>query len=165
MQHTTTSTLLSFTLAFGLLLLPQPGHAIGASSQSAWRLPLGSPLRISAPYDLANGPFQAGHRGIDMPTATAAQVTSPTNGVVSFAGTVVDRPVLSIQVDEHTIASFEPITSTLEVGDVVARGDPLGTVSTGGHCRSECLHLGVRVNGAYVNPIRFLVGRAVLVPW
>lgn len=122
-------------------------------------------MRISAPYDLANGPFQAGHRGIDMPTATAAQVTSPTNGVVTFVGTVVDRPVISIEVDDHTIASFEPITSHLEAGDEVARGDPLGTVATGGHCMNECLHLGVRVNGAYVNPMRFLVGRAILVPW
>lgn len=165
MQHTTTTTLLSLTLTLGLLLLPQPGQAIGASRLSTWQPPLGPPLRISAPYDLANGPFQAGHRGIDFPAATSAQVTSPTDGVVSFVGTVVDRPVLSINVDDHTVVSFEPITSSLRVGDEVARGDPLGTVATGGHCRSECLHLGARVNGAYVNPMRFLVGRAVLVPW
>jgi len=38
-------------------------------------------------------------------------------------------------------------------------------VTAGGHCRTECLHLGARVDDAYVNPMRFFRGRPVLVPW
>ena len=102
---------------------------------------------------------------IDITARGAAQVASPVNGVVSYVGTVVDRPVISIKVDERTTVSLEPLTSELVAGDAVARGQPLGLLSTGGHCTTECLHLGVRVDGNYVNPLRFFIARAVLVPW
>lgn len=156
---------LSFALALGLVSLPQPSPAFGAPDPTLWLPPLGSPLRISAPFDLPNGPFRAGHRGVDMNSAIDLQVVSPTSGVVSFVGKVVDRAVVSISVDDHTIISFEPLTTSLNIGDTVARGDPLGAVASGGHCASVCLHLGVRVDGKYVNPMRFLAGRAKLVPW
>lgn len=165
MQRTHPAALLSLTLALSLGLLLQPGVTYGAPRQPLWQPPLGSPFQISAPYDLSNGPFQAGHRGIDMRTANEAQVLSPTHGIVSYAGMVVDRPVISIRVDTHTVVSLEPVTTSLKIGDAIARGDPVGTVASGGHCANECLHLGVRVNGAYVNPMRFLVGRAKLIPW
>jgi hypothetical protein len=29
----------------------------------------------------------------------------------------------------------------------------------------ECIHLGVRVDGDYVNPLRYFLGRPRLVPW
>ena len=51
-------------------------------------------------------------------------------------------------------------------GDVVHRGEVIGTV-VAGHCASAvCLHLGARVGGEYVNPLVFLGGvpHAVLYP-
>ena len=39
-----------------------------------------------------------------MTPAPGAEVLAPASGTVSFAGTVVDRPVLSIRVDERTVA-------------------------------------------------------------
>ncbi len=90
---------------------------------------------------------------------------SPTDGVVSFIGTVVDRPVVSITVDERIVLSLEPVTSELAEGSDIPRGAPLGTTASGGHCAATCLHLGVRVDGAYVNPLRYLRPRPILVPW
>lgn len=137
----------------------------GKAGAGLWLPPLGRPLRVSAAYALPNGLYNAGHRGIDLTAASGAIVRSPATGIVSFIGTVVDRPVVSIRVDAHTVLSLEPVSSELHAGDAVARGAELGAVDAGGHCAAACLHIGARVDGAYVNPLRFLRARPVLLPW
>lgn len=142
--------------------------AVDASAaQSRWLPPLGSPLRITGPYRAPPSPYASGHRGIDLPARPGMSVVSPAAGTVSFVGKVVDREVLSIQVDQATVVSIEPISpaETLSAGESVSRGQEVGTVSTGGHCAAECLHIGVRVHGEYVNPGRFFVAKPVLLPW
>ncbi len=151
-----------------LLAVPPPIGPVQEPSSGQpplWLPPLDDELQVSAFYALPNGPFRAGHRGIDLPTAPGQVVCSPTAGVVSFVGDVVDRPVLSIRVDEATVLSLEPVSSELAVGEAVARGQPVGIVAEGGHCDGGCLHLGTRVDGAYVNPMRFLRPRPELEPW
>ncbi|MFC7765586.1 M23 family metallopeptidase [Leucobacter soli] len=148
---------------------------IAAARSEPWFPPLGEPLRVSAAFSLPNGPYRAGHRGIDLPASTGDIARAPASGTVSFSGTVVDRPVLSIRLDERTVVSLEPVESPLRAGDPVARGDRIGAVAarapgearapTGGHCTEHCLHLGVRVDGEYVNPLRFLRTRPILLPW
>jgi hypothetical protein len=92
-------------------------------------------------------------------------VTAPAAGTVHFAGFVVDRPVLSILHPGGVISSFEPVTTTLAIGDAVRAGQEIGTLEMG-HCSRPCLHLGVRIDGGYVSPLLFLGGvpRAVLLP-
>lgn len=90
---------------------------------------------------------------------------SPAAGTVTFAGKVVDREVLSVRVDGYTVVSFEPVSSGLSAGDTVAASDPLGEVASGGHCAHECLHLGVRVDDWYVNPMRYFRDKPRLLPW
>lgn len=143
------------------------GHAraTGAQLGPRWLPPLGEPLRVSTPFGLPHGPYRSGHRGIDLPAEPDGVVRSPAAGTVSFSGTVVDRPVLSVRVDDRTVVSFEPLEGDLSTGDPVARGQPLGRVGAGGHCDGACLHLGVRVDGEYANPLRFLLARPVLLPW
>ena len=90
---------------------------------------------------------------------------SPAAGEVYFAGTVVDRPVLSIRHPDGLLSSFEPVTSPLTAGDVVRRGDRVGTLEPG-HCPAVCLHFGVRLHGQYVSPLKYLSGipHSVLLP-
>ena len=90
---------------------------------------------------------------------------APADGVVHFAGFVVDRPVLSIEHADGVLSSFEPVQTDLVAGDRVTRGQVIGTLLPG-HCASPCLHLGARVDGEYVNPLLFLggVGWSVLYP-
>lgn len=126
--------------------------------------PLDGPLRISAPHSLPFGEYAAGHRGIDLPASTGLPVHSPAAGTVSFVGTVVDRPVVSVRVDLRTVLSLEPVESEMQVGDTVARGAAVGVVATGGHCDDVCVHLGVRVDGKYMNPLRFFRPKPVLLP-
>lgn len=139
-------------------------HKAAAASAPRWLAPLGLPLRVVRHFDLRNGYYGAGHRGIDLKSDAAQTVYSPTSAVVSFVGEVVDRPVLSLRVNSTTVISMEPIVSELAVGSHVERGQALGTVQPG-HCREPCLHLGVRVHDKYVNPLRFFWEKPRLVAW
>lgn len=142
----------------------------GAVSESTlpeqrWAPPMGAPLRVSGPYRAPPHPYGSGHRGIDIPAVPGDPVVAPAAGTVTFSGTVVDRAVVSIRVDARTVVSLEPVTTELVEGGAVRRGAVLGTVSNGGHCDGECIHLGVRVDGDYVNPMRYFLGAPVLLPW
>lgn len=111
-------------------------------------------------------PYASGHRGIDLAAEAQQPVLAPHDGVVSFAGTVVDRPVLSITQSGDVIVTVEPVDAIVAVGDRVRAGQVIGTVSSGGHCPPGCLHLGVRLHGSYVSPLLYLekLRRAVLLP-
>ncbi len=119
-----------------------------------------APLNVQRLASLPQRPWLAGHRGLDLAARVGEPVTSPSAGVVTFVGFVVDRPVLSIQHDGGLLSSFEPIDSPLSVGDVVARGQMVGTVAEAQHhcVRSECVHWGLRLGGEYVDPLDYLEG-------
>ncbi|MEE2569404.1 M23 family metallopeptidase [Pseudarthrobacter sp. J64] len=141
----------------------QQGPAAAATPGTAWEWPLhprpavvrSAVLRDFDPPDM---PWLSGHRGVDLATTSdAAALTSPAAGTVSFVGTVVDRPVITVDHGGGLKSSFEPVTSGLTVGASVAAGDTLGTVDAG-HCGSvPCVHWGVRRNGDYINPLGFFV--------
>lgn len=88
---------------------------------------------------------------------------SPRQGVVVWAGTLVDRPVISIQHEDGLRSTFEPVVSSLTVGETVQTGQVLGQL-TSGH-RHDCLHWGVKEGKHdYLNPLRLLLGRPRLLP-
>lgn len=135
------------------------------SGSPPWAWPVPAPHPIVAAYIAPATPYSAGHRGIDIGSETGGPVRSPAEGVVHFAGFVVDRPVVSIRHVDGTLSSFEPVDPRVEAGDTVARGQIIGTLQPG-HCESACLHLGARIDGEYVNPLLLLGGlpRAILLP-
>jgi hypothetical protein len=85
---------------------------------------------------------------------------------VAFRGTVVDRPLLTIEHPGGFVSTFEPLLSALSPGDPVSAGDPVGIVDHGGHAAVGTVHVGVRLDGAYLNPLLLFgpVPRAVLLP-
>lgn len=131
---------------------------------AAWLWPVGGPHDVVRPYIAPSSPYGPGHRGVDLASADGV-LLAPADGVVRFAGFVVDRPVLTIDHGGGVLSSYEPVATALVRGDAVARGQPIGTVLPG-HCSILCVHLGVRIDGEYVSPLRFLGGipRAVLLP-
>jgi murein DD-endopeptidase MepM/ murein hydrolase activator NlpD len=142
---------------------PRPSEP-ALTDDDSWRWPVDPPRSIARPFIPPPTPYAAGHRGIDIRAPTGT-LYAPESGVVHFAGVVVDRPVLSIDHGGGVISSYEPVATTLVEGDAVTRGDVIGTVLPG-HCATVCVHLGVRVDGQYVSPLRFLGGipRAILLP-
>ena len=137
-----------------------------ASADEPWRWPVSPPIRVVAPFRAPPTPYTAGHRGIDIAATAAAPVTAPAPGVVSFSGMVAGRPVVAIDHGDGVVSAIEPVAGLVSAGVPVAAGETIGTVSTGGHCGSGCVHFGVRVDGEYVSPYLFLGGlpRAVLLP-
>lgn len=108
----------------------------------------------------------AGHRGVDLGAPAAGVIRSPADGVVVFVGTVVDRPVVTVDHGDGLLSSFEPVTATVGEGDIVRAGGELGRLSTEAHCPGPCVHWGVRKDGDYVNPLTFVTDRrpSVLLP-
>ncbi|MFD1212515.1 M23 family metallopeptidase, partial [Arthrobacter sp. GCM10027362] len=101
-------------------------------------------------------PWLGGHRGVDLAAAPGLAVSAPAAGTISFAGWVVDRPVITIDHGNGLRSSFEPVASDLKKGDAVARGDPVGRLSGQGHCSGPCIHWGVRRGEQYINPLQFV---------
>ncbi|GAA1344801.1 M23 family metallopeptidase [Arthrobacter roseus] len=91
---------------------------------------------------------------------------SPADGRVLFVGTVVDRPVITVDHGNGVLSSFEPALAIVSEGDVVVAGKRLGAIGAGGHCESACLHWGVRVDSKYVDPLDFIRDRrpSILLP-
>ncbi|NQX10035.1 M23 family metallopeptidase [Microbacteriaceae bacterium VKM Ac-2855] len=131
-----------------------------------WTWPVGGPTAIIGAWSAPEHRYASGHRGIDIDAANGSPVASPASGTVHFAGTVVDRAIVTVRTDDGVLASLEPVTPAVAEGDRVVAGQMVGTVGAGGHCSERCVHLGVRVDGDYVSPLRFLGGleRAVLLP-
>ena len=136
----------------------------GPDGAARWSWPVAAPHPIVRPFLAPLTRYSAGHRGIDVAVESAI-VLAPADGTVHFAGTVVDRGVVSLSHPGAVLSSYEPIESTLKSGDFVRRGEEIGTL-TAGHCSVLCLHFGVRINGEYVSPLLFLeeVQRSVLLP-
>ncbi|WP_430645414.1 murein hydrolase activator EnvC family protein [Agromyces sp. GXS1127] len=143
--------------------VPVPADAVPVER---WAWPVGPPVVVMAPFRAPPTPYAAGHRGLDL-TATAGDVVvSPADGVVSFAGPVAGRGVLSIDHGDGVVSSIEPVAADVATGDSVRAGERVATVGAGGHCDAACVHFGVRVHGEYVSPLLMFGGvpRAVLLP-
>lgn len=134
-------------------------------SRPVWDWPVDGPRSVVAAYRAPAHDFAAGHRGVDVSPGSGI-VHAPGDGVVAFRGTVVDRPLLTIEHPGGYVSTFEPLLSELSPGETVSRGDVLGTVGQGGHAASGSLHIGVRLDGVYLNPLLLFgpVDRAVLLP-
>lgn len=145
---------------------PPARSATAVAGPASWSWPVGPPVIIVEPFRAPPTPYAAGHRGIDLAAAAGAPVRAPADGVVSFAGPVAGRPVLSIDHGDGVVSSIEPVAASVTAGGTVGAGETVGVVDSGGHCDAACVHFGVRVHGEYVSPLIFLGGvpRAVLLP-
>lgn len=144
-------------LLAGFLLGPLPAGAASTGSRMV-ASPV-EPFLALRLFDRPLTPWGPGHRGIDLKASIGQDVLSPGDGVVTFAGLVVDRGVISIRHTSGLVSSLEPVAATVEVGAVVEAGEVVGAV-TGerGHCDRTCLHWGVREDGQYINPLDVLKG-------
>ncbi len=154
---------------------PASGHVLASApavddpprdEAEPWRWPVDGGRQVVAAFRAPAHQYGAGHRGIDLAAPADAPIHAPAEGVVAFRGTVVDRLLLTIEHANGYVSTYEPLSSALSPGQRVAAGDEIGMLSTGGHAPPGSLHLGVRQNGAYVDPMALFGGaeRAVLLP-
>jgi murein DD-endopeptidase MepM/ murein hydrolase activator NlpD len=175
--------LLAVLVATGLMLpdgapspqpVPPPAAVAGpltdrwaaAPRGSSYDWPTGERVAVLRGFEPPSVPWGTGHRGVDLALDTGAPVYAAADGVVAFAGTVVDRPVLSIDHADGIRTTHEPVVAAVAVGDMVKRGDLVGTLAPG-HCASPCLHFGARTGPkSYIDPLLLFGDAPVrLLPW
>jgi murein DD-endopeptidase MepM/ murein hydrolase activator NlpD len=107
-------------------------------------------------FDVRAGPYGPGHRGIDISAPVGAIVRAPAAGTIGFAGPVAGTTWVSVQVAPGVLVTLGPVPDpAVRAGPVRARS-PIGRVGPG---HGGTLHLGVRVDGVYVDPLPYLLDR------
>jgi murein DD-endopeptidase MepM/ murein hydrolase activator NlpD len=117
------------------------------------------PPRVVRRFDPPPEPWLAGHRGVDLAAGAGVVVRASGDGVVTFAGEVAGKGVVSVTHVGGLRTTYEPVTATVALGDRVARGEPIGVLEPGhAGCPAEaCLHWGLRRGNLYLDPL-VLVG-------
>ena len=139
-------------LALVVLVVVAPG----ADAAVPWSWPVTGPILRG--YDPPDSPYGSGHRGIDIAAPMGSVVLAPDDGVVTFAGKVGGRLFLTIDHGGGVTSTCSWLTSALvRRNDRVARGQPVATTGWG-HTDLTVphLHFGVRLDGAYVDPLSYL---------
>lgn len=132
-----------------LVLLPRPASA------SAWVAPLAGPLVVDRGFDPPATAYGTGHRGVDLRGTTGQSVLTAGAGRVSYAGLLAGRGVVTVVHAGGLRTTYEPLTATVRVGQLVGVGQPIGTLG-GGHCRDggPCWHSGL--GATYLDPMSLL---------
>jgi len=154
-------------VALLLVVLVSPALRAGAQASPVGPVPVGAwPLQPRPPvlraFDPPADPWGAGHRGVDLGGRAGDRVRSALAGRVTFAGVIAGRGVVVV---DHgpTRTTYEPVAASVRVGDVVVRGQPLGTLEpAGSHCLpAVCLHWGWIRGDTYLDPLLLVGGGPV----
>jgi murein DD-endopeptidase MepM/ murein hydrolase activator NlpD len=144
-----------------------PAAPASSPARPRWVWPVDPPHEVTRPYEAPATAYGPGHRGIDIAAEPGAAVRAPADGTVSFAGVVVDRPVVSIRHADGLVSSVEPVVPCVSAGDTVVAGQVVGALAGAPrHEPAGGLHLGARLHGEYVDPALLLAAlrHAVLLP-
>ncbi len=131
-----------------------PALAAAPDPATAWIRPVAG--RVARPFAAPRTVYGPGHRGVDLAAAPGTPVVAPGAGTVAFAGPVAGG--LHVVVDHgsglETSLSFLA-TIAVRRGQNVTRGQVVGTAGgTGPEHSVGVVHLGLRVRGRYVDPMR-----------
>ena len=130
--------------------------ATQALAAGTWTWPVTGP--VIRGFDPPSSPYGAGHRGIDIATAAGTVAVAPAGGRVSFSGPVGGRLFLTIDHGGGLESTFSWVSALLvRRSDVVVQGQPVARTG-GGHTGDLIpnLHLGMKLNDAYVDPLDYL---------
>jgi murein DD-endopeptidase MepM/ murein hydrolase activator NlpD len=151
---------------------PSPGPDEFGDGMAAPATPFGWPLTgfpaVVRAFEAPQHRFGPGHRGADLAGESGTPVLAAGAGTVVFAGPVAGRDVVSIDHPGGLRTTYEPVSPSVSAGDVVVRGQPIGTLQDGHpECpATSCLHWGARRGTDYLDPLRLLtLGRVRLLPW
>jgi murein DD-endopeptidase MepM/ murein hydrolase activator NlpD len=113
-------------------------------------------------FDARAGPYGPGHRGIDIAAPVGELVRAPTAGRVVFAGPVAGANWVTLVVAPGVLVTLGPLLDPVATATRVRSKAPVGRIGPG-HAATPAaptaLHLSVRVDGVYVDPLVYLVDR------
>ncbi|MGV1035828.1 MAG: M23 family metallopeptidase [Candidatus Nanopelagicales bacterium] len=140
---------------FVAVWLALPSTASAATGASKWLPPVPGTLEVVAAFDPPAQNWLAGHRGVDLAASAGTPVRAAGAGVVTFAGTVAGRGVVTVTHSSGR-TTYEPIAASVERGQTVMAGESIGVTSGGGHCSGWCLHWGYIKGETYLDPLSLL---------
>lgn len=148
--------LASLVLAVSLSTLPAAAAVPAPSREGVW--PLSPRPHVVEGFDPPDQAWGAGHRGVDLLGHVGQTVNSSLGGTITFAAPLAGRGVVVVDHGGFR-TTYEPVSASVHVGDVVARGGVIGTLQrAAGHCFPRaCLHWGLRRGETYLDPLT-LVG-------
>jgi murein DD-endopeptidase MepM/ murein hydrolase activator NlpD len=119
---------------------------------------------VLRPFELPEGPFGAGHRGIDIATPAGTAVRAAAEGVVAFAGPVAGSLFVSIDHLDGVRTTYSWLsTGQVRAGDQVAEGAVIGASGVGHPAVDPAhLHFGARYAGEYLDPMLLLAGSSLV---
>jgi murein DD-endopeptidase MepM/ murein hydrolase activator NlpD len=135
--------------------LPAVSAALPAGRVPALRMPLAGP--VVRGFELPAGPFGPGHRGVDVGARVGEVVRAPAAGRVVFAGPVAGTSWVTLLVAPGVMVTVGPLLPDRRLA--AGRVRALAVVGRVGLGHGEALHLSLRVDGVYVDPLRYLVDR------
>ncbi|MTV23874.1 peptidoglycan DD-metalloendopeptidase family protein [Nitriliruptoraceae bacterium ZYF776] len=130
----------------------------------------GTAVHYTAPHDGGvlrgfeepDGPYGAGHRGVDLDAPAGARIVAAGHGVVRFAGEVAGQRWVTVEHPDGVLTTYGPLgVVAVRTGARVGRGELVGRLAAGGHGpdgRDEGLHWSARRDGVYVDPLTLLDG-------
>ncbi len=134
---------------------PATGQVIPLG-EGVW--PLHPEPHVVLGYDPPDTPWGSGHRGVDLEGKPGQPVSAALGGQVLWAGRLAGKGVVVVG-HGTTRTTYEPVAAGVRVGDLVGRGDVIGSLeSAGSHCFPRaCLHWGWLRGDRYLDPLQ-LVG-------
>jgi murein DD-endopeptidase MepM/ murein hydrolase activator NlpD len=119
-------------------------------------------------FDARAGPYGPGHRGIDIAAPVGELVLAPAAGRVEFAGPVAGVNWVTLVVAPGVLVTLGPLLDPVVTATRVRSRAPVGRIGPGhpatraapaSPAAPAALHLSVRVDGVYVDPLVYLVDR------
>lgn len=132
-----------------------------AMPAGTWPWPVTGP--VIRGFDPPTSPFGAGHRGIDIAVPFGTPILAPEAGTVSFAGLVGGELFVTLDHGAGLESTYSWLSSVaVRRGDAVTVGQLIGATGTGhpGSAVSH-LHLGVRLDDRYMDPLAYLASPGV----
>ena len=134
------------------------GVTAAAQTSGAEAYPPLAPLTVLQSFAPPLHPWAAGNRGVDLAAYAGERVSAATAGVVSYAGTLAGRGVISIRAGSLR-TTYEPVNPVVHAGDSVAAGQFIGYVSAAADAcgpPGSCLHWGALQSDEYIDPMGLL---------
>ena len=154
---------------------PEARSAVGAFRGRERVPPLRMPLAgsIVRGFEASAGTYGPGHRGVDVGGRVGEAVRAPAGGRVEFAGPVAGVTWVSLLVAPGVTVTVGPLLDAqVAAGQRVRALAPVGRLGPGhgpalgpghqpahGPAYGMTLHLGLRVDGVYVDPLPYLLDR------
>ncbi|KLO30182.1 peptidase M23 [Mycolicibacter heraklionensis] len=148
-------------LLVGGFLLAAPAR--GDTIRLQW--PLRPRPVVVRQFDAPRPDWQRGHRGVDLAGAPGQPVYAAGAATVVFAGRSGGQPVVSLAHPGGLRTSYQPVSASVRIGQLVAAGSVIGTLEPGHPGCAACLHWGAMWGPAsradYVDPLGLLASTPI----